>query len=70
MYVLLVKGFKAQFAKVNMFGTASKYKTLLIEIESQKIVDIDALNPQSLLGRSVFVNYPQNHEARVVSVSW
>jgi hypothetical protein len=70
MYVLLVKGFKAQFAKVNMFGTASKYKTLLIEIESQKIVDIDALNPQSLLGRSVFVNYPQNHEAKVVSVSW
>lgn len=64
-----MKGFKAEFAKVNMFGTASKYKTLMIEIQSQEVPDLEALNPQQLLGRTVYVNYPQTHEAKVVSLS-
>jgi len=65
-----VKGFKAEFAKINVFGTASKYKSVLIEIQSPPILDIEALNPQQLLGRTVYVNYPHTHEAKVVAISW
>jgi len=67
--ILPVKGFKSEFAKINVFGTASKYKSVLIEIQSPPILDIEALNPQQLLGRTVYVNYPHTHEAKVVAIS-
>jgi 5'-3' exoribonuclease 1 len=66
---LLVQGCKAEFAKVNMFGSDSKYKSLIVELKSLIDNNFDNLNPELLLGRKVYVNYPQTHEALVMAVS-
>lgn len=54
---------------INVFGSASKYKTILLEIDSPAIANLEVLHPEKLLGRIVYVNYPQTHEARVVAIS-
>lgn len=55
--------------KVNVFGSASKYKSLVIEIHRPKIENFNTSVAEMLLGRTVFVNYPQVHEAKVVAVT-
>jgi 5'-3' exoribonuclease 1 len=67
--VLPLMGCKVEAVKVNMFGSDSKYKSVVIELQCPKIDQIDALNAELLLGRIVYVNYPQVHEARVVAVT-
>lgn len=54
---------------LNCFGTASKYPTMVLTMH-----EMPALPPleelaQSVLGKSIFVNWPMMHEARVVAVS-
>mmetsp|Transcript_39060 Transcript_39060/g.87348 ORF Transcript_39060/g.87348 Transcript_39060/m.87348 type:complete len:1924 (+) Transcript_39060:98-5869(+) len=57
--------------KVNCFGSDSRYSTLTLVLPP---IDPGTLPPTahlaaSTIGRSVFVNWPMMHEARVVSVS-
>ena len=54
--------------KLNVFGSESKYRTVAIDLDSPEY-DPDSIDIKGLLGRVVFVNYPQLHEARVVAVS-
>eukprot|EP00981_Chlorochromonas_danica_P000482 scaffold98_cov248-Ochromonas_danica.AAC.23 len=55
--------------KVNVFGSASRYNTLAIEVNSPDVTSFDQKVVEKLLGRSVFINYPHMHEAKVVGVS-
>lgn len=60
----------AEAVKINVFGSYSKYKSLMIELQTNKTpFDVSSIDLSKLLGKTVYVNYPQNVEARVVSVS-
>jgi 5'-3' exoribonuclease 1 len=67
--ILPLQGMKTEAIKVNMFGSESKYRSLVLDIMSPALGNIDNLNVELLLGRIVYVNYPQIHEAKVVAVS-
>jgi 5'-3' exoribonuclease 1 len=55
--------------KLNVFGTDSRYKTMVLSVQGlQPNVDMEQL-AQVALGRSVYVNWPLAHEARVVALS-
>ena len=54
--------------KINVFGSDSKYKTVAIELDHPEY-DPDSIDIKSLLGRLVYINYPQLHEAKVVAIS-
>ncbi|CAN0439867.1 unnamed protein product, partial [Discosporangium mesarthrocarpum] len=54
---------------VNVFGTPSRYHTLVVRVQG-----FDSMPPASalaskVLGRSAFVNWPLMHEAKVVGIS-
>jgi 5'-3' exoribonuclease 1 len=57
------------FTKVNVFGSASKYRSLVMTVHSPIKSTADASKLSLLIGKSVFVNYPQLHEARIVAVT-
>lgn len=67
--ILPLNGMKTEAVKINMFGSESKYKSVILEIKSPDIQNIENLNAELLLGRIVYVNYPQIHEAMVVAVT-
>jgi len=67
--ILPLLGMRTEAAKVNMFGSDSKYKSMILEIKSPQIDNVDSLNAELLLGRIVYVNYPQIHEAKVLAVT-
>lgn len=60
-----------EFMKLNVFGSESKYRSMILEVlpivfdEEQ----MDGSLLETLVGRSVYVNYPMSHEARVVAVT-
>lgn len=54
--------------KINVFGMESRYKSLLMTLTPRDF-DPNVIDSSLLLGRSVYVNYPQMHEAKVVEVS-
>ena len=54
--------------KLNMFGSDSKYKSLIISVLSRQFTP-ESVDLELLLNRSVFVNYSLIHEAKVVGVS-
>jgi hypothetical protein len=49
---------------MNTFGSESKYRSLAIELQDSEI-DPSKLDVKILVGRIVYVNYPQMHEAKV-----
>jgi len=60
--------------KINIFGSESKYRSVMLHIDttssnamSQFMEDITKLT--MLIGKKVYVNYPQVHEALVVGIS-
>ncbi len=68
--ILPIAGTMTTAVKVNVFGTASKYKSVIIQLQSAySSFDPGSLDLTLLLGKTVYVNYPQCLEARVVSVS-
>jgi 5'-3' exoribonuclease 1 len=67
--ILPLNGMKTEAVKVNMFGAESRYKSVILEIKSLEIGSVENLNAELLLGRVVYVNYPQVHEAQVVAVT-
>ncbi|CAM9544056.1 unnamed protein product [Chrysoparadoxa australica] len=72
MNVLQIKGVQLRELKLNIFGSESRYKTLAVQIgwHSYKMTDekLDGF-AKLMLGRSVFVNWPMMHEARVIGIS-
>ena len=67
--ILPLNGVRTEFAKVNMFGSDSRYRSLILEVDSPDAESLNQMNAELLLGRVVYVNYPQVHEAKVVAVS-
>jgi 5'-3' exoribonuclease 1 len=65
---LPISGCSIDFLKINVFGGDSKYRSVILELE-QRVIDLKSFDMKLLLGRSVYVNYPTFHEARVVAVS-
>ena len=53
---------------MNTFGSESKYRSISLEL-SENEIDPSKLDLKVLLGRIVFVNYPQIHEAKVIAVT-
>ena len=54
--------------KLNTFGSESKYKTLHMKLAASSY-DPNTFDLSKLVGRSVYVNYPNMHEALVVAAS-
>lgn len=65
---LPIQNVETDFFKMNTFGSESKYRSISLELEESE-VDATKLDPKVLVGRVVYVNYPQTHEAKVVAVS-
>jgi len=66
--VLPIINVETDFMGVNVFGTASKYRTIAVEFQP-KAYNPEKLSIAKLLGRSCWCNYPSMHEAKVVAVS-
>jgi 5'-3' exoribonuclease 1 len=66
--VLAISGAALEAVKLNVFGSESRYKSIIFTI-TQRFFSAEDLDLTLLLGRSVFVNYPLIHEAKVVGVS-
>ena len=66
--VLEMQSVETEFLKVNVFGASSKYRSISLKLK-EKNFDVDKLNVTVLIGRSVYVNFPMVHEAKVVAVS-
>lgn len=69
--LMKIRGMHTEQAKINMFGTESKYHSILLDIlfNSEEIMKLKQMNLEILLGRIVYVNYPQVHEAKVIAVT-
>lgn len=66
--ILPIAGTRTEAVKLNIFGTPSRYKSNIIELQSKtNPFDPGTLNLSLLLGKTVYVNYPLCFEARVVS---
>lgn len=55
--------------KINVFGSDSRYRTVVVHVNAPDVDKVDSKMTEKLLGRSVFINYPHMHEAKVVGVS-
>lgn len=54
---------------LNCFGTASKYSTTLLIMQTMPQLPGAEQISDSLLGKSLYINWPMMHEAKVVAVS-
>ena len=67
--ILPIAGTRTQAVKLNIFGSPSRYKSMIIDLQSSKNpFDPGSIDLSLLLGKTVYVNYPLCFEARVVSV--
>jgi hypothetical protein len=56
--------------KLNVFGSDSRYRTLILSILNSTVSDEFTVRSfESLIGQVVYVNYPQVHEAKVIGIS-
>ena len=65
---LPIQNVDTDFFKMNTFGSESKYRSISLEL-AESVVDPSKIDLTLLIGRVVYVNYPQIHEAKVVAVS-
>lgn len=56
--------------KINIFGTDSRYRSIILGLEVPEIDNIDLKKMEKMLGKVVYVNYPHMHEAKVVGISY
>jgi 5'-3' exoribonuclease 1 len=66
--VLRVASVTTSAIKLNVFGSDSRYRTMHMKLATTKY-DPATLDLGKLIGRSVYVNYPNMHEALVVAAS-
>eukprot|EP00599_Poterioochromonas_sp_BG-1_P002004 CAMPEP_0173138682 /NCGR_PEP_ID=MMETSP1105-20130129/3830_1 /TAXON_ID=2985 /ORGANISM="Ochromonas sp., Strain BG-1" /LENGTH=1475 /DNA_ID=CAMNT_0014051313 /DNA_START=946 /DNA_END=5373 /DNA_ORIENTATION=- len=55
--------------KLNIFGSDSRYQSIIIHLDTSHYEQVPLKSLEVLLGRSVFVNYPQVHEAKIVAIT-
>mmetsp|Transcript_20065 Transcript_20065/g.28834 ORF Transcript_20065/g.28834 Transcript_20065/m.28834 type:complete len:1503 (+) Transcript_20065:75-4583(+) len=67
--VIPISAVRLEAVKLNVFGSDSRYRNTIISVLQRGGFSVDNLDLKLLLGRSVFVNYPLIHEAKVVGVS-
>eukprot|EP01042_Synura_sphagnicola_P001408 gene1408-1603_t len=68
--MLPIAGVRCEAIKLNVFGSESKYSTLILELQSSRgAVERLGSNLERILGKCVYVNYPSMVEARVVGVT-
>ena len=56
---------QARPIKLNVFGTESRYETLVISLRAPATLPTAEQLAPRVLGRHVFVNWPALHEAKV-----
>lgn len=54
---------------VNCFGFPSKYPTMTLTLHEMPQIPPVAVLAENILGRSLFINWPMMHEAKVVAIS-
>ena len=66
MNVLPMNGKRLEMVGLNCFGTESKYENTILQLAAlpPNLPPIATL-AQSLVGKSIFVNWPMMHEAKV-----
>jgi len=67
--VLPIEGAKLKAIRLNIFGTDSRYETLVLRLCSPPALPPAATLASKLLLKTVFVNWPMMHEAKIVAVS-
>ncbi|CAM9458723.1 unnamed protein product [Heterosigma akashiwo] len=64
--VCRARGVRAEAIGLNCFGSGSRYQTLVLDLDPPAQVPTAEEAARELLGRTVFVNWPNLHEALVV----
>lgn len=69
--VLPISKTESEKLGVNVFGFASKYKTCTLALHELPELPsaVDLCQQSQILGRSLYINWPMMHEAKVVAVS-
>ena len=69
--VLPVNAVRWDAIKINVFGSESKYTSMILEMNPSKIKLSEFLEKKLnvALGRSVYVNYPSMHESKIVAIT-
>jgi len=67
--VLPFQNVELKNVQLNCFGSISKYSATVLELQKLPAMPPAEQLAKKVLGRSVFVNWPMMHEARVVAIS-
>lgn len=67
--VIPIRSFELVPIGLNCFGTASKYHSIVLTMHEMPALPLLEELAPSILGKSVFVNWPMMHEARVIGIS-
>ena len=68
LHALPLVGANLKPLRLDCFGTPSRYETLSIVLPRSEGGDLAPAVAAQLLGKSVFVNWPMTHEARLLSL--
>ena len=55
--------------EVNCFGMKSKYPTMTLKLHEMPQIPPVAILADNILGKSLFINWPMMHEAKVIAIS-
>jgi 5'-3' exoribonuclease 1 len=67
--VLPIDSTELVFTGLNCFGTASKYPTMVLTLHQMPELPPVVQLAENVLGKSLYINWPMMHEARVVAIS-
>jgi 5'-3' exoribonuclease 1 len=68
--LLSLSGIDIKPVKLNIFGSESRYHTVVLSFQTPPAPDAVTLKSlENFLGSNVYVNYPQIHEGKVVGIS-
>uniref|UniRef100_K3W9G5 Uncharacterized protein n=1 Tax=Globisporangium ultimum (strain ATCC 200006 / CBS 805.95 / DAOM BR144) TaxID=431595 RepID=K3W9G5_GLOUD len=65
LYTVPLEAVRIEHVRLNCFGMGSRKATLILQIAAAQATE----NPQELISKTVLVNWPNLHEAKVVGVS-
>ncbi|CAN0350621.1 unnamed protein product [Laminaria digitata] len=69
LHVLMVGSVEERKVPVNVFGTASRYETVVLQLKRPPVLPPASALAGKVLGRSAYLNWPLMHEAQVVGIS-
>lgn len=67
--VLPIESTELIFVGLNCFGSASKYPTMVLKLHKMPQLPPISQLAENILGKSLYINWPMMHEARVVALS-